>query len=129
MSTLEQGALLPPATDLPIAALQRCVSRELQQRARVYPRLIEKGTMSREQAEAEYRAMQAIAAHLLACRGEVFADGDRVACEFDSGKVVVSLQRSAGASVTMLELPVDAAMAIGHAMLSVVDKQRHARKA
>jgi hypothetical protein len=43
------------------AELAECARRELEQRRRVYPRLISKGKMDQRAAEVEIRMMQAIA--------------------------------------------------------------------
>ena len=42
----------------------KCVDRELKQRARVYPRLVAKGSMTQQQAEYEVEAMKAVRATL-----------------------------------------------------------------
>ena len=46
-----------------------CVEREIRQRHRVYPRLVERGTMKQQQADAEIAAMNAVLQTLLALRG------------------------------------------------------------
>jgi hypothetical protein len=48
-----------------------CVEREIRQRHRVYPRLVERGTMKQHQADAEIAAMNAVLQTLLALRGAV----------------------------------------------------------
>lgn len=45
---------------IPISAQIECVERELRFRAKVYPKLIERGRMTREQANDEQAAMRAV---------------------------------------------------------------------
>lgn len=52
--------------DVPIAEQIACVERELRMRARVYPGWVAAGRMTRERAEAETRAMEAV---LMTLRG------------------------------------------------------------
>jgi hypothetical protein len=51
--------------DLPFhtSDLLRCCERELAYRRRVYPRLIDKGTMTAHKAETEIKLMEACVAH------------------------------------------------------------------
>lgn len=45
---------------IPIDEQIECVQRELRQRARVYPRLIESGRMTQQKADEETRRMGAV---------------------------------------------------------------------
>lgn len=53
---------------VPLAVQIVCVEREIRQRHRVYPRLVERGTMKAVQADAEIAAMNAVLQTLLAMR-------------------------------------------------------------
>ena len=55
----------PQAPEPTLGELIACAEREVRQRRRVYPRLIERGTMAREEAERELRLMKAILTKLL----------------------------------------------------------------
>lgn len=50
----------PRVEDVTLAQQIECVERELEQRTRVYPRMIAKGTMTRVQADREKLVMQAV---------------------------------------------------------------------
>lgn len=54
---------------VPLDAQIVCVEREIRQRHRVYPRLVERGTMKQHQADAEIAAMNAVLQTLLSLRG------------------------------------------------------------
>ncbi len=56
-------------TPVPLETQIVCVEREIRQRHRVYPRLVERGTMKQHQADAEIAAMNAVLQTLLALRG------------------------------------------------------------
>lgn len=58
--------MTPP---VPLETQIVCVEREIRQRHRVYPRLVERGTMKQHQADAEIAAMNAVLQTLLALRG------------------------------------------------------------
>lgn len=52
------------APQIPIADQIACVERELRQRARVYPRLVESGRMTPNKSRQETVAMEAVLATL-----------------------------------------------------------------
>lgn len=58
---------------IPIGEQIACVERELRQRARVYPRLIESGRMTKQKADEETRRMEAVLATL-----QKVAEGERL---------------------------------------------------
>ena len=58
---------------VPIGEQVACIERELRQRARVYPRLIESGRMTKQKADEETRRMEAVLATL-----QKVAEGERL---------------------------------------------------
>lgn len=64
--TASNGA---PGAPIPLDSQIRCVEREIRQRLRVYPRLVERGTMKRHEADYEIEAMQSVLATLKRLQG------------------------------------------------------------
>jgi hypothetical protein len=56
----DQPIRVAPLRSVPIGEQIKCVERELAMRKRAYPRFIERGSMTKEKADAEQLAMGAV---------------------------------------------------------------------